>query len=432
MPVPGAVDAAGPRAHHNEQVYQSLRARLPVPRPVWRDALLALGFSVAAVVLAYVEHRSGSSPAIEGPLHVSRDPLHPEPPAPDPLAVGEDEPARWTVGVLSLLMTVPLAWRRRLPLAVLAVQFAGVFIVRDITWATFLAVLVGAYSLAAYGRWPLLSLAGLLVAAGLVAVTFPNSTPPLPGWSSPFAILLPIGLFGITIRAARSRAEVSAQRAALLERQQEAATRAAVAEERARIARELHDVVSHHVSVMTIQAGAAGKVIDTRPDLAHQAVDAIESSGREAMGELRHLLGLLAPADHAALRPQPGLDQLDALVDKVRTAGQPVTTRVAAGPLPRGVDLTAYRVVQEALTNALRYAPGADTEIVVERDGEVLIVEVTDDGVGPVGGPGVLGAGSGLLGLAERLKLYHGTLEAGRRLGGGFRVRARIPLEPVS
>jgi signal transduction histidine kinase len=284
------------------------------------------------------------------------------------------------------------------------------------------------------GRWPLLSLGALLVAAGLVAANFPSATPPLPGWSSPFAILVPIGLFGATIRAARARADASAQRAALLEREREAATRAAVAEERARIARELHDVVSHHVSVMTIQAGAAGKVIDSRPDLAHQAVGAIESSGREAMSELRHLLGVLAPTDRVALRPQPGLDQLDALVANVRAAGQRVSTRIGDVALPRGIELTAYRVVQEALTNALRYAPGAHTEIVIERDGEGLVVEITnDDGVDPlpVNGTGVPGAGSGLLGLAERLRLYHGTLEAGRRLGGGFRVRARIPLEPT-
>jgi signal transduction histidine kinase len=341
-------------------------------------------------------------------------------------------------------MTVPLAWRQRLPLAALAVQFAGVFLLRGITWVAFAAVVVGAYSLAAHGRWPALSLAALVLAATLVAITFPNSTPPLPGWSTPFAILVPIALAGTTIRAARSRAEAAAARAALLEREQAAATRTAIAEERARIARELHDVVSHHVSVMTIQAGAAGKVIDTRPDLARQAVDAIEGSGHEAMGELRHLLGVLAPRDDAVLAPQPGLGQLDALVAKVRAAGQPVTVRVGDLALPRGVDLTAYRVVQEALTNALRYAPGADTEIVVERDGTELVVEVTNTAGAPgraaagvpdraaAGAPdraAAVGTGSGLLGLAERLRLYHGTLEAGRRLGGGFRVRARIPLE---
>jgi signal transduction histidine kinase len=180
-----------------------------------------------------------------------------------------------------------------------------------------------------------------------------------------------IGLFATTIRAARARAAASAQRAALLEREQEGATRAAVAQERARIARE---------------------------------------SG-----------------DPALLRPQPGLDQLDALIANVRAAGQPITARTVEVALPRGIDLTAYRVVQEALTNALRYAPGARTEVVVDRDGGALVVEVINDGGRPPAGEVSAGAASGLLGLAERLRLYGGTLEAGGRPGGGFRVRADIP-----
>jgi len=133
--------------------------------------------------------------------------------------------------------------------------------------------------------------------------------------------------------------------------------------------------------------------------------------------------------DNVPLRPQPGLDQLDALVATVRAAGQPVTARVAPVELPGGVDLAAYRVVQEALTNALRYAPGARTEVVVGLDGDALVIEVTDDGTAAPVPPTAAGTGTGLIGLAERLGLYQGTLEAGRRVGGGFRVRARIPLE---
>src|SRR4029453_1639590 len=146
-----------------------------------------------------------------------------------------------------------------------------------------------------------------------------------------------IGLFGVAIRAARSRAHASEQRAEALEREQQTATRLAVAQEQARIARELHDVVSHHVSVMTIQAGAAGKVLDARPDMARGALSAIEASGRETMAELRHLLGALAPRAAAAplLPPQPGLAQLDALVANVRQAGQPVTVRATPVELSR-------------------------------------------------------------------------------------------------
>jgi signal transduction histidine kinase len=344
--------------------------------------------------------------------------------------------------VLSLLITVPLIWRRRWPLACLAVQFAGLLAAEiGVNAATFAALLIGAYSLAVYGRSALLSMSALLVAAALTAAVRTNTWPPLPERAGAFAILLPIGLFGVAIRAARSRARASEQRAEALEREQQAATRLAVAQEQARIARELHDVVSHHVSVMTIQAGAAGKVLDADPEQARGALSAIEASGRETMTELRHLLGVLTPGStDDLLHPQPGLDQLDALIDKVRQAGQPVSARRTPVALPRGIDLTAYRVVQEALTNALRHAPGAPTDIVITTEPSTeppsavgrtdLVIEVTNDAPPPGTPPGAgVGSGTGLLGLAERLRLYGGTLETGRRLGGGFRVRARVPLD---
>jgi signal transduction histidine kinase len=326
----------------------------------------------------------------------------------------------------SLLATAPLAVRRRWPLAAFVAQFAGVATVggRN-SWVTIVALLIGAYTLAAWGRWPVVSVAALLACAVTVAVSFERVSLPIPDAATPFAILLPFALFGVMTRALRGRAAASAERAEALRSGQEAATRAAVAEERARIARELHDVVSHHVSVMVIQAGAAGEVLDGRPDQARRALAAIRDSGTEAMGELRQLLGVLSPSSDGPLRPQPGLDQLDALVDKVRAAGQPVTVRHTAPALPRGVDLTAYRVVQEGLTNALRYAPGAPTSVTIELEGDELLVEVLDTGAGARLS---LGSGSGLVGLAERLRLYSGTLEAGRRVGGGFRVAARLPL----
>jgi signal transduction histidine kinase len=340
---------------------------------------------------------------------------------------------------------VPLIWRRRWPLACLAVQFAGLLPAETgVNAATLAALLIGAYSLAVYGRSALLSMSALLVAASVTAGVRTNTWPPLPERAGAFAILLPIGLFGVAIRAARSRARAAGQRAEALEREQQAATRLAVAQEQARIARELHDVVSHHVSVMTIQAGAAGKVLDADPEQARSALSAIEASGRETMTELRHLLGVLTPGSTGdLLHPQPGLDQLDALIEGVRQAGQPVSVRRTPVVLPRGIDLTAYRVVQEALTNALRHAPGAPTEIAITTepstapssaastaDGRTdLVIEVTNDA--PPGTPprADVGSGSGLLRLAERLRLYGGTLETGRRVGGGFRVRARMPLD---
>jgi signal transduction histidine kinase len=406
---------------------------------LWPDVALAAVLSLAAVSLTL------RGEAASGGGDVPLLPL-PEPSA-GPLLAPPSEVARDLL--LNLLITVPLIWRRRWPLACLAVQFAGLLPAETgVNAATLAALLIGAYSLAVYGRSALLSMSALLVAAALTAGAKTNTWPPLPERAGAFAILLPIGLFGVAIRAARSRAHASEQRAEALKREQQAATRLAVAQEQARIARELHDVVSHHVSVMTIQAGAAGKVLDADPEQARGALSAIEASGRETMTELRHLLGVLTPgsADGELLHPQPGLDQLDALIESVRRAGQPVSARRTPVALPRGVDLTAYRVVQEALTNALRHAPGAPTDIAITiqpstqppsaasitNGGTELVIEVTNDAPPPPARPndGVeAGSGIGLVGLAERLRLYGGTLETGRRVGGGFRVRARIPLD---
>jgi signal transduction histidine kinase len=445
------MDAGRPANPHNGFVYRYLRARLVPPwrigpRSLWPDIALAAVLSLIGLWLTVQATRSGDTIVPHRILSTDPygiQPLKPFVPfGPDRVTESISATERVRAIVLSLLMTVPLAWRRRWPLAGLVVQFAGLLAFHHgVNTATLLAVVIGAYSLARYERSVLVSMGTLLIAATVTALTFNNTTPSLPGWAGAFVILLPIGLFGTTIRVALNRLRASDQRAEALERGQQAATRLAVAQERARIARELHDVVSHHVSVMTIQAGAAGKVIDAEPELARGALSAIEASGREAMTELRHLLGVLTPgpADDDLLHPQPGLDQLDTLVDNVRGAGQPVSVQRTPTALPRGVDLAAYRVIQEALTNALRYAPGARTDVVIALttsevgDGEELVVEVTNDeapaGSARVGAPGGAGTGSGLLGLAERLHLYQGTLETGRRLGGGVWLRARMPLE---
>lgn len=208
--------------------------------------------------------------------------------------------------------------------------------------------------------------------------------------------------------------------------------------ERIRIARELHDVVTHNVSMMTIQAGAARKILDTAPDRAREAMAAVESGGRAAMTELRHVMGLLTmdsdtgddPAASADLSPQPGLGRLDALVDGVRRSGLPVelTVRGERRAVPPGVELAAYRVVQEALTNTVKHAGGADAEVTVDYAPDGLRVEVTDTGGRPTGAAAT-GNGRGLLGLRERLAVYGGTLHTGPRPRGGYRVTASIPLE---
>jgi len=417
---PTSDDGGTPGGHNGAM---PIAARL---RPPLSDAVLAAGFAAAAVAWA-LANRHGSA---DGPLSFQR--LKAEPglvvPAP-PIkhTIGTGSNPLWPLLVLNLACAVPLAWRRRAPYAAFLAAIITVFAVRnDVTWPAFVGVLMLGYSMVAYGRWLLASL-GVLVGSGTVAAfVFSESVPPMPGWLTPFATLVPLGLFATVIRTTRARADAAARRAEALEREREQATRAALAEERARIARELHDVVSHHVSVMVIQAGAAKAMVATEPELAEQALTAIGASGREAMTELRHLLGLVAPLDDT-LHPQPGLAELDALVAKVRAVGQPVTVIGTVTGLPQGIDLTAYRVVQEGLTNAMRYAPGAATQVELCRDDATLRIEVRNDAADRAANTG-LGAGTGLANLAERVRLYHGNIHSGRRPGGGFRLLAQIPL----
>jgi signal transduction histidine kinase len=414
-------------------VPERLRSLITKLRPPWTDVMMAAVLVVAGVIWV---QRARHGDITRGPIPA----LAPAPPAPDfgvtpriDIADSSSSGGTGTALLINIIAAVPVAVRRRLPYAAFVVGLGGVFALGDgLAWPGFVAILILTYSIVAYGRYLVGSLAVLLAAAAIAAREFSNSIPPMAGWFSPFAILVPVGLAAATIRSTRARADAAARRAQALEREKDASTRAAIAEERARLARELHDVVSHHVSVMVIQAGAAGKVIDTRPDLAGEALRAIESSGREAMGELRHLLGLVVPLDDR-LHPQPGLDHLDALIGTVRAAGQPVTLRHESGAVPQGVDLTAYRVVQEGLTNAMRYAPGTRTSVNLIRDGDALVIEVRNEQPASSLEPAcVEGAGTGLLGLAERLRLYDGTLDAGRSVSGGFHLTARIPLDGVA
>jgi len=242
------------------------------------------------------------------------------------------------------------------------------------------------------------------------------------------------------VRARRAFAGAMGERGWLLEREREAAARSAVDAERARIARELHDIVSHNVSVMVVQAGAARQVFASQPDEAAEALLAVETAGRNTMTELRHLLGLLAPPadgdENGELAPQPSLSQLSTLVDRIAFAGLPVEVRVSGEPrpLPSGVDLTAYRIIQEALTNALKHGDGSKAEVTVRYAEHYLRVEVLNSGPSVLSGATppkteAQNQGRGLLGLRQRVAVFGGDLDARRRLGGGFRVRARIPLE---
>ncbi|BBH70417.1 hypothetical protein ACTI_71020 [Actinoplanes sp. OR16] len=249
------------------------------------------------------------------------------------------------------------------------------------------------------------------------------------------AVVAAVALAVALRRARRRYDQAVGERGWLLERERESAARAAVDAERTRIAGELHDIVSHNVSVMVVQTAAAREVLRTMPDEALAALEAVERAGRDTMTELRHLLGLLNPAGAADgdLGPQPTLDGLSALVDRIAFAGLPVEVRVSGDvrPLPSGVSATAYRIVQEALTNALKHGSGGKAEVTIRYAPRALRVEVLTSGPSVLTGSGPAlpseGAGRGLIGLRERVAVYGGDLDARRRLGGGYRVRARIP-----
>ena len=266
------------------------------------------------------------------------------------------------------------------------------------------------------------------------------------------ALACAAGLALALARARRLHRAASQGRSLLLDYERENAARAAVDAERARIATELHDIVSHNVSLMVVQVTAAREVLAAAipgppiPPEADRALRAVEDAGRGAMAELRHLLGLLAPSprgeDEQDLSPQPSLSRLSPLIDKIAFAGLPVEVRISGQPrpLPAGIDLTAYRIVQEALTNTLKHSHQAKAQVTIRYADRSLRVEVLNSGPSVLTGPAApvrqdpgrsrTDAGHGLLGLRERVALYGGDFDARRRLGGGYRVRARLPLDP--
>jgi signal transduction histidine kinase len=235
-------------------------------------------------------------------------------------------------------------------------------------------------------------------------------------------------------RLVRSRSRLTAElheAAVRAAEAQEAATERAAAEERRRIAREMHDVVAHSVSMMVVQAGGARRILDRDPQRAVAAAELIERTGREALTEMRRLLGVFHADDEAAAyEPQPSLRQVATLVERARAAGVPVTLDVEGTrpELPAGVDLAAYRVVQEALTNVVKHSGGAATEVRVRYGPAAVEVTVVDRGGGTME-PRLDGGGHGLAGMRERVRVYGGELHAGRRRGGGFEVRALLPLQ---
>jgi signal transduction histidine kinase len=241
---------------------------------------------------------------------------------------------------------------------------------------------------------------------------------------------LSLGAFALQRRAKRAR-ELE-ERATRLERAREERARAAVAAERVRIARDLHDVIAHSVGVMTVQAGAARVLLDEEPERAREPVLAVEETGRQALAEMRRLLGILrSDESEAALAPQPGLADLGALLEHVRKAGLPVELIIEGEPKPLapGIALTVYRIVHEALTNVLQHGGPARAQVIVRYTRDALDLEIANDGHS---GPDRAGhGGQGLVAMRERVALYGGELEVGSKAAGGFAVRARLPLGPA-
>jgi signal transduction histidine kinase len=340
----------------------------------------------------------------------------------------------WLLALLPLLMGVPLVLRRRAPLLMWLAIWVGIALlslladnsVRGLAWI--FVLFAAAYSLGEHAGFRCAA-AGLVLTAPVVAaishrgemgLAFTNHGGQA-GVALSFLQLVAFWLAGVLVRARRQAASLAA-RSAALQRQAEQATAA----ERARIARELHDIVAHHLSVIVLQAAgtrASGKPADA-------ALEKIEHSARQALGETRRLLGVLRdPDEETGLAPQPGVGDLDALAASVQAAGLPVNLVISGdhAALPAAVDVSVYRIVQEALTNVLKHAGPARADVTIGCADEAVTIEVTDDGTGDPA-PLAPAGGDGLAGMRERAAVFGGELAAGPRPGGGYAVRARLPL----
>jgi len=379
---------------------------LSLARRYWFDALVlvGVGFGLAEVVI-----NQGDKNGPEGPL--------------------------WFDVLAMLAITLPLFLRRRFPfgapVAVGAAIAASSFVDGHLIPSGLITNLaaISAFVLMGMVRDRTQAIAGLAYGLGVAAIVIHND--PNAGASNFVFISLVFAIawtIGLLVSRKFHEADEARERAIEAERQREVRARLAVSEERARIARELHDVVGHSVSVMTVQASAARRLLRPHQDKEREALLVVEKTGREALAEMRRMVGVLRrPEEAPALAPQPSLEQIEGLIEHTREAGLPVELRIEGEPieLPAGIDLTAYRLVQEGLTNTLKHARAQRAEVVVRYEDGYVELTVSDDGQG--GGSGG-GSGHGLVGMRERVSVYGGELEAGRRAGGGFRLRARLPV----
>jgi signal transduction histidine kinase len=350
---------------------------------------------------------------------------------------GDREPSRLLDALGATAFALPLLWRRRAPFPA-AVAMVGVGMIQAI-WLTappdlvaaIPAVVVMMFALGFHGGR--LALPGIVICAGLAVA--------IAAIYDPSDIFFPVVFFFIAPwaggRAMHNRLLLTrelAEKAARLEHEREERAARAVADERARIARELHDVVAHSLTVMVIQAGAARRLVDRDPERVTEVAATIKQMGREALDEMRRLVGVLhEQPGQPELAPQPTMADVDALVERARGAGLEVELEVVGerSDLPPGIDLSAYRVVQEALTNTVKHANARRASVTVRYGADELELTITDDGAGAHGSDdrAVPGGGHGLVGMRERVSLYGGELQAGARKAGGFEVRARFPLK---
>jgi signal transduction histidine kinase len=393
---------------HSEYL-QIVKRFLPFARRYWFDAVI-LGLTGIGVTGAVLGRNRTIGP--EGPL--------------------------WFDVLAMLAIVLPLLARRRFPFgAPVAVGVAAAsisFVDKTVVPYDGVAFLVGCAALFLVGslRDRAQAFAGFAVAEGVAAVVVHNDPRSGVGNFVVASIIFTI-VWSIAFGVGRKSVEAdeAKERAARAERGREERAHLAVADERARIARELHDVVGHSVSVMTVQASAVRRLLRSDQEREREALLIVERTGREALAEMRRMVGVLRrPEEAPALAPQPSLEQLDKLVEQARRAGLPVELRVEGESvqLPAGVDLTAYRLIQEGLTNAIKHAQATRAEVFVRYNGDRVELAVSDDGNGSPSGDG---GGHGLVGMRERVSVYGGELEAGPGPSGGFRLRATLPIAPT-
>jgi signal transduction histidine kinase len=349
-------------------------------------------------------------------------------------AFSDIEGSRVALLLLPAFWTLPLLLRRRWPVVASLGVLGGLALEGRIayhgteTQSALIAAIAAFYLL---GRRVDIRIAAVawLLSVLLAASLLESDSGPVTGSDFAFLAIISIAPFltGVALRNREREATEMTERTARLEREREERAAAAVAEERARIARELHDMIGHAISVITVQAGAARTVLASSPEDAREPLEAIERTGREAMDEMRRLIGVLREMGEPGIAPQPGLGQLDRLAESVTASGLDVELREegdAGAPLPAAVELAAYRIVQEALTNSMKHGDGGRAQVTVRRSPATLTLEIESDrGTGGDGN----GAGHGLVGMRERVDGLGGELRVGPTGDGGYLVRAALP-----